>query len=242
MRARGALMRALRSGSRPVPGRWPARPPRPRLPEAGAGTDEEEAARACGVRRPRPPYATGPAGSRPRTYRAPDHHPGGAGPGHEEGPGGRRRVEPESADRLAGLLSRSALRNVLHGRRLPGEKLLAGFAAVCGTCKESARALLAARARILTRLCPCQAVQGCRAGRACGSSLPRVLCRGPVRVRPGGLLRRNALTRSAGGPLASSPPVRRRCRRQGRGPGGTRGAASGRSGGRGTAGDGRPPR
>ncbi|MEU5257030.1 hypothetical protein [Streptomyces longwoodensis] len=50
----------------------------------------------------------------------------------------------------AGLLSRSALHKALKGPRLPGEELLAAFAAACGASEETTRALLAARARILT--------------------------------------------------------------------------------------------
>jgi hypothetical protein len=49
----------------------------------------------------------------------------------------------------AGRISRSALHNALTGRRLPSEKLLAGFAAACDASEETTRALLAARARVL---------------------------------------------------------------------------------------------
>ncbi|MBQ0972779.1 hypothetical protein KBZ00_16750 [Streptomyces sp. RK31] len=48
-----------------------------------------------------------------------------------------------------GLISRSALHNALTGRRLPGEELLAAFAAACGAGEETTRALLAARTRIV---------------------------------------------------------------------------------------------
>ncbi|MEV8544413.1 hypothetical protein [Streptomyces sp. NPDC051572] len=50
----------------------------------------------------------------------------------------------------AGRISRSALHNALAGRRLPSEELLAAFAAACGAGEETTRALLDARARILT--------------------------------------------------------------------------------------------
>ncbi|WP_155057601.1 hypothetical protein [Streptomyces blattellae] len=63
------------------------------------------------------------------------------------GPSLRRLADSPAA---AGRISRSALHNALTGRRLPGEELLAGFAAACGAGEETARALLAARARILT--------------------------------------------------------------------------------------------
>ncbi|MEU1458371.1 hypothetical protein [Streptomyces avermitilis] len=62
------------------------------------------------------------------------------------GPNLRRLADSPEA---AGRLSRSALHNALHARRLPSEELLAGFAAACGAGEETARALLAARARIL---------------------------------------------------------------------------------------------
>ncbi|EPJ42603.1 hypothetical protein STAFG_0341 [Streptomyces afghaniensis 772] len=62
------------------------------------------------------------------------------------GPSLRRLADSPEA---AGRLSRSALHNALTDRRLPSEELLTGFAAACGAGEETARALLAARARVL---------------------------------------------------------------------------------------------
>ncbi|WP_216590258.1 hypothetical protein [Streptomyces brasiliscabiei] len=64
--------------------------------------------------------------------------------------GGPSLRQLAASPEAAGLLSRSALHNALTGRRLPGEELLAPFAAACGAGEETTRALLAARARILT--------------------------------------------------------------------------------------------
>ncbi|MBJ6636735.1 hypothetical protein [Streptomyces sp. I5] len=63
------------------------------------------------------------------------------------GPSLRRLADsPE----VAGRLSRSALHNALHARRLPSEELLAGFAAACGAGEQARRltvaAVMAARA------------------------------------------------------------------------------------------------
>ncbi|ELP69694.1 hypothetical protein STRTUCAR8_00064 [Streptomyces turgidiscabies Car8] len=118
----------------------------------GAGADEEEAARV---------WAAASAAVRP----APVRKPAAYVPGHgittraglaaamekvraaAGGPSLRRLAgSPEAAGRI----SRSALHNALTGRRLPSEELLTDFAAACGAGEETARALLAARTRILT--------------------------------------------------------------------------------------------
>ncbi|WP_282703899.1 hypothetical protein [Streptomyces sp. CC219B] len=64
--------------------------------------------------------------------------------------GGQSLRRLAGSPEAAGRISRSALHNTLHARRLPSEELLAGFAAACGAGEETTRALLAARARILT--------------------------------------------------------------------------------------------
>ncbi|MFH0246426.1 hypothetical protein ACGRHY_29305 [Streptomyces sp. HK10] len=63
--------------------------------------------------------------------------------------GGPTLRELAAAPGAAGRFSRSALHLALAGRRLPGERLLTGFAAACGASEETAGALLAARRRIL---------------------------------------------------------------------------------------------
>jgi hypothetical protein len=83
------------------------------------------------------------------------------------GPSLRRLADSPEA---AGRLSRSALHNALHARRLPSGELLAGFAAACGAGEETARALLAARARILagpglSLMYPCGVVEEAEARR-----------------------------------------------------------------------------
>ena len=70
----------------------------------------------------------------------------------------------------AGRISRSALHNALHARRLPSKELLTGFTAACGAGEETARALLAARARILagpgpSLMYPCGVVEEAEARR-----------------------------------------------------------------------------
>jgi hypothetical protein len=118
----------------------------------GAGADEEEAGRLWSaaeaavrpgpVRKP-PVYVPGrQITTRAGLARAMEKVRAAAG-----GPSLRQLAASPAA---AGLLSRSALHNALTGRRLPGEELLAAFAAACGAGEETTRALLAARARILT--------------------------------------------------------------------------------------------
>lgn len=78
--------------------------------------------------------------------------------------GGRSLRDLAASPQAAGRLSRSALHNALAGRRLPSGELLGAFAAACGAGEETARALLAARSRILagprTRtFYPCEIVE-----------------------------------------------------------------------------------
>ncbi|MEV0210830.1 hypothetical protein AB0H97_37185 [Streptomyces sp. NPDC050788] len=118
----------------------------------GAGADEEEAGRlwaaAEAAVRPKPvrraaAYVPGhQITTRAGLARAMEKNRAAAG-----GPSLRQLAASPAA---AGLLSRSALHNALKGPRLPGEELLAAFAAACGAGEETTRALLAARARILT--------------------------------------------------------------------------------------------
>ncbi|MGA5114923.1 hypothetical protein [Streptomyces pseudogriseolus] len=117
----------------------------------GAGADEEEGARV---------WAAAAAAVRPEPVRKPSAYVPGRGITTQAGlaaamekvraaaggPSLRRLADSPEA---AGRLSRSALHNALHARRLPSEELLAGFTAACGAGEETARALLAARARIL---------------------------------------------------------------------------------------------
>ncbi|MFE9679121.1 hypothetical protein ACFYO5_34245 [Streptomyces sp. NPDC006259] len=131
----------------------------------GAGADEEEAGRlwAAAEAAVRPKPAGKPAAyvpgrqitTRAGLARAMEKVRAAAG-----GPSLRQLAASPAA---AGLLSRSALHNALTGRRLPGEELLAAFAAACGAGKETTRALLAARARLLTGPEP-----RTRAGYPCG--------------------------------------------------------------------------
>ncbi|WP_030382652.1 MULTISPECIES: hypothetical protein [unclassified Streptomyces] len=128
--------------------------PSPRTVQAfarAAGADEEEGARV---------WAAAAAAVRPKPVRKPSAYvPGsdittltGLAAAMQKvraaagGPSLRRLVDSPDA---GGRLSRGALHNALHARRLPSEELLAGFAAACGAGEETARALLAARARIL---------------------------------------------------------------------------------------------
>lgn len=118
----------------------------------GAGADEEEAGRV---------WAAAAAAVRPGPVRKPAAY----APGHQittraglatamekvRAAAGRPSLRQlAGSPEAAGRISRSALHNALTGRRLPSEELLTGFAAACGAGEESARALLAARARILT--------------------------------------------------------------------------------------------
>ena len=130
----------------------------------GAGADEEEAARvwAAAAAAVRPALARKEAAYVPGrgiTTRA------GLAAAMEKvraaagGPSLRRLADSPEA---AGRISRSALHNALAGRRLPSEELLTAFAAACGAGEESARALLAARTRILAGPPPRQ-----RAGYPC---------------------------------------------------------------------------
>ncbi|MFB0620275.1 hypothetical protein [Streptomyces sp. AGS-58] len=131
----------------------------------GAGADEEEAGRvraaAEAAVRPRPvgkPAAYVPGyqiTTRAGLARAMEKVRAVAG-----GPSLRQLAASPAA---AGLLSRSALHNMLKGLRLSGEGLLAAFAAACGAGEETTLALLAARARILTGL-----ESQARAGYPCG--------------------------------------------------------------------------
>ncbi|MFF1285622.1 hypothetical protein ACFVY4_33665 [Streptomyces sp. NPDC058299] len=118
----------------------------------GADADEEEAGRVCAAAeaavRPKPvrkPAAYVPERqitTRAGLARAMEKVRAAAG-----GPSLRQLAASPAA---AGLLSRSALHNALKGPQLPGEELLAAFASACGAGEETTRALLAARARILT--------------------------------------------------------------------------------------------
>ncbi|MFD0332354.1 hypothetical protein ACFQZ0_00515 [Streptomyces erythrogriseus] len=126
----------------------------------GAGADEEEAGRV---------WVAAEAAVRPRHVRKPAGYVPGRQITTRAGPAG-------------GLISRSALHSALTGRRLPGEELLAAFAAACGAGEETTRALLAARARV---------VAGPRRGRGRGTraassnrppSRPR---NGALETRPG---------------------------------------------------------
>lgn len=117
----------------------------------GAGADEEEGARV---------WAAAAAAVRPEPVRKPAAYVPGRGITTQAGlaaamekvraaaggPSLRRLADSPEA---AGRLSRSALHNALTDRRLPSEELLTGFAAACGAGEETARALLAARARVL---------------------------------------------------------------------------------------------
>lgn len=118
----------------------------------GAGADEEKAGRV---------WAAAAAAVRPGPVRKPAAYV----PGHQittraglatamekvRAAAGRPSLRQlAGSPEAAGRISRSALHNALTGRRLPSEELLTGFAAACGAGEESARALLAARARILT--------------------------------------------------------------------------------------------
>jgi hypothetical protein len=118
----------------------------------GAGADEEEAGRL---------WAAAEAAVRPRPARAPAAYVPGAGITTRAGlvramervrasAGGPSLRQLAASPEAAGRISRSALHNALTGWRLPGEELLAAFAAACGAGEETTRALLAARARILT--------------------------------------------------------------------------------------------
>ncbi|WP_346088306.1 hypothetical protein [Streptomyces erythrogriseus] len=98
----------------------------------GAGADEEEAGRV---------WVAAEAAVRPRHVRKPAGYVPGRQITTRAGPAG-------------GLISRSALHSALTGRRLPGEELLAAFAAACGAGEETTRALLAARARVVAGPAP----------------------------------------------------------------------------------------
>ncbi|NEE23039.1 hypothetical protein G3M58_93395, partial [Streptomyces sp. SID7499] len=138
----------------------------------GAGADEEEGARV---------WAAAAAAVRPEPVRTPSAYVPGRGITTLVGlaaamekvrvaagePSLRRLADSPEA---AGRISRSALHNALHERRLPSEELLAGFAAACGAGEETARALLAARARILagpgpSLMYPCGVVEEAEARR-----------------------------------------------------------------------------
>ncbi|MEH0656011.1 hypothetical protein QA995_42560 [Streptomyces scabiei] len=118
----------------------------------GAGADEEEARRL---------WAAAEAAVRPKPVGKPTAYV----PGHQittraglaramekvrAAAGGPSLRQLAASPEAAGRTSRSALHNALTGRRLPGEEQLAAFAAACGAGEETTRALLAARARILT--------------------------------------------------------------------------------------------
>ncbi|MET7604948.1 hypothetical protein ABZS96_20955 [Streptomyces avermitilis] len=116
----------------------------------GAGADEEEARRV---------WAAAEAAVRPRPVRKPAAYVPGRQITTRAGltramekvrvaAGGPSLRQLAASPAAAGLLSRSTLHNALKGRRLPGEELLAAFAAACGAGEETTRALLAARARI----------------------------------------------------------------------------------------------
>ena len=118
----------------------------------GAGADEKEAGRV---------WAAAEAAVRPRPVGKPAAYvPGrqittraGLASAMEKvraAAGGPSLRQLAASPAAAGRISRSALHNALTGRRLPGEELLAAFAAACGAGEEATRALLAARARILT--------------------------------------------------------------------------------------------
>ncbi|MDX3801079.1 hypothetical protein [Streptomyces sp. AK04-3B] len=118
----------------------------------GAGADEEEAGRL---------WAAAEAAVRPRPVGKPAAYVPGRQITTQAGlvramekvraaAGGPSLRQLAASPAAAGLLSRSALHNALKGPRLPGEELLAAFAAACGAGEETTRALLAARARILT--------------------------------------------------------------------------------------------
>ncbi|MFZ4179404.1 hypothetical protein ACOZCI_34965 [Streptomyces griseoincarnatus] len=127
----------------------------------GAGADEEEAGRV---------WVAAEAAVRPRHVRK----PAGYVPGRQittraglagalekvwAAAGGPSLRQLATSPAAGGLISRSALT----GRRLPGEELLAAFAAACGAGEETTRALLAARARIVAGPAP-----RARAGYPCG--------------------------------------------------------------------------
>lgn len=118
----------------------------------GAGADEEEAGRV---------WAAAEAAVRPRAVRAPAAYVPGGGITTRAGlvralervrasAGAPSLRQLAGSPQAAGRLSRSTLHNALRGRRLPSEELLTAFAAACGAGEETVRALLAARARILT--------------------------------------------------------------------------------------------
>jgi hypothetical protein len=118
----------------------------------GAGADEEKAGRV---------WAAAEAAVRPKPVRKPAAYvPGrqittqaglaGAMEKVRAAAGGPSLRQLAASPAAAGLISRSALHNALKGRRLPGEELLAAFAAACSAGEETTRALLAARARTLT--------------------------------------------------------------------------------------------
>ncbi|MFI8834885.1 hypothetical protein ACIGPN_28215 [Streptomyces afghaniensis] len=138
----------------------------------GAGADEEEGARV---------WAAAAAAVRPEPVRKPSAYVPGRGITTQAGlaaamekvraaaggPSLRRLADSPEA---AGRLSRSALHNALHARRLPSKELLTGFAAACGAGEETTRALLAARARILaghgpSLMYPCGVVEEAEARR-----------------------------------------------------------------------------
>ncbi|GKQ35682.1 hypothetical protein ALMP_22250 [Streptomyces sp. A012304] len=131
----------------------------------GAGADEEEAGRV---------WAAAEAAVRLGPVRKPvGYVPGrqittraglaGAMEKVRAAAGGPSLRQLAASPAAGGLISRSALHNALTGRRLPGEELLAAFAAACGAGEETTRALLAARARIVAGPEP-----RARAGYPCG--------------------------------------------------------------------------
>jgi hypothetical protein len=117
----------------------------------GAGADEEEGARV---------WAAAAAAVRPEPVRKPSAYVPGRGITTHAGlaaamekvrvaAGGPSLRQLADSPEAAGRISRSALHNALHARRLPSKELLTGFAAACGAGEETTRALLAARARVL---------------------------------------------------------------------------------------------